>query len=160
MVRPLTNADRELVIDIIKATRFFVPDEIKVAEELIDIYLSQPGQQDYQIVVAEDGKGKVTGYMTYGPTPLTEGTWDLYWIAVSPEVQGQGYGQLLVRYLENEVKKKGGRLVIIETSSQPKYLPTRKFYEKLGYREMARIPDFYRPGDDRVIFGKYLGEKE
>lgn len=160
MVRPLTNADRELVIDIIKATRFFVPDEIKVAEELIDIYLSQPGQQDYQIVVAEDGNGKVTGYMTYGPTPLTEGTWDLYWIAVSPEVQGQGYGQLLVRYLENEVKKKGGRLVMIETSSQPKYLPTRKFYEKLGYREMARIPDFYRPGDDRVIFGKYLGEKE
>ncbi len=160
MVRPLTNADRELVMDIIKATRFFVPDEIKVAEELIDIYLSQPGQQDYQIVVAEDGKGKVTGYMTYGPTPLTEGTWDLYWIAVSPEVQGQGYGQLLVRYLENEVKKKGGRLVMIETSSQPKYLPTRKFYEKLGYREMARIPDFYRPGDDRVIFGKYLGEKE
>lgn len=160
MVRPLTNADRELVMDIIKATRFFVPDEIKVAEELIDIYLSQPGQQDYQIVVAEDGNGKVTGYMTYGPTPLTEGTWDLYWIAVSPEVQGQGYGQLLVRYLENEVKKKGGRLVIIETSSQPKYLPTRKFYEKLGYREMARIPDFYRPGDDRVIFGKYLGEKE
>ncbi|MFA4926226.1 MAG: GNAT family N-acetyltransferase [Candidatus Aminicenantales bacterium] len=160
MVRPLTNTDRERVMDIIRATRFFVPDEIKVAEELIDIYLSQPDQQDYQIVVIEDQSGKVTGYMTYGPTPLTEGTWDLYWIAVSPEVQGQGYGQLLVRYLENEVKKKGGRLVMIETSSQPKYLPTRKFYEKLGYREMARIPDFYRPGDDRVIFGKYLGEKE
>lgn len=160
MVRPLTNTDRERVMDIIRATRFFVPDEIKVAEELIDIYLSQPDQQDYQIVVIEDQSGKVTGYMTYGPTPLTEGTWDLYWIAVSPEVQGQGYGQLLVRYLENEVKKKGGRLVMIETSSQPKYLPTRKFYEKLGYREMARIPDFYRPGDDRVIFGKHLGEKE
>jgi ribosomal protein S18 acetylase RimI-like enzyme len=147
-------------MEIIRATRFFAPDEIKVAEELIDIYLSQPDQQDYQIVVIEDQSGKVTGYMTYGPTPLTEGTWDLYWIAVSPEVQGQGYGQLRVRYLENEVKKKGGRLVMIETSSQPKYLPTRKFYEKLGYREMARIPDFYRPGDDRVIFGKYLGEKE
>jgi len=99
----MTSADRERVIDIIKATRFFVPDEIKVAEELIDIYLSQPDQQDYQIVVIEDPAGKVTGYMTYGPTPLTEGTWDLYWIAVSPEVQGQGYGQLLVRYLENEV---------------------------------------------------------
>lgn len=156
----MTSVDRERVMEIIRATRFFVPDEIKVAEELIDIYLSQPEQQDYQIVVAEDENGKVAGYMTYGPTPLTEGTWDLYWIAVSPEVQGQGYGQLLVRYLENEVKKKGGRLVMIETSSQPKYLPTRKFYEKLGYREMARIPDFYRPGDDRVIFGKYLGEKE
>jgi len=147
-------------MEIIRATRFFLPEEIKVAEELIDIYLNQPDQKDYQIVVAEDENRKVVGYMTYGPTPLTAGTWDLYWIAVSPEVQGRGYGQLLVRYLEKEVKKSKGRLVIIETSSQPKYLPTRKFYEKLGYREMARIPDFYRPGDDRVIFGKYLEEKE
>ncbi|MBP8600721.1 MAG: GNAT family N-acetyltransferase [Candidatus Saccharicenans sp.] len=156
----MTGGDREQVIGLIKATRFFLPDEIKVAEELIDIYLNQPEQQDYKIEVVEDQTGKVAGYITYGPTPLTEGTWDLYWIAVSPEVQSQGYGRLLVRHLEDEVKENGGRLVIIETSSQPKYLPTRKFYEKLGYREMARIPDFYRSGDDRVIFGKYLREKE
>ncbi|HRD01336.1 MAG TPA: GNAT family N-acetyltransferase [Candidatus Saccharicenans sp.] len=160
MLRPMTGGDREQVIGLIKATRFFLPDEIKVAEELIDIYLNQPEQQDYKIEVVEDQTGKVAGYITYGPTPLTEGTWDLYWIAVSPEVQSQGYGRLLVRHLEDEVKENGGRLVIIETSSQPKYLPTRKFYEKLGYREMARIPDFYRSGDDRVIFGKYLREKE
>ncbi len=160
MLRPMTGGDREQVIGLIKATRFFLPDEIKVAEELIDIYLNQPEQQDYKIEVVEDQTGKVAGYITYGPTPLTEGTWDLYWIAVSPEVQSQGYGRLLVRHLEDEVKENGGRLVIIETSSQPKYLPTRKFYEKLGYREMARIPDFYRSGDDRVIFGKYLEEKE
>ena len=160
MLRPMTGGDREQVIGLIKATRFFLPDEIKVAEELIDIYLNQPEQQDYKIEVVEDQTGKVAGYITYGPTPLTEGTWDLYWIAVSPEVQSQGYGRLLVRHLEDEVKKNHGRLVMIETSSQPKYLPTRKFYEKLGYREMARIPDFYRSGDDRVIFGKYLREKE
>jgi len=160
MLQPLPGGDREQVIGLIKATRFFLPDEIKVAEELIDIYLNQPEQQDYKIEVVEDQTGKVAGYITYGPTPLTEGTWDLYWIAVSPEVQSQGYGRLLVRHLEDEVKENGGRLVIIETSSQPKYLPTRKFYEKLGYREMARIPDFYRSGDDRVIFGKYLREKE
>ena len=160
MLRPMTGGDREQVIGLIKATRFFLPDEIKVAEELIDIYLNQPEQQDYKIEGGEDQTGKVAGYITYGPTPLTEGTWDLYWIAVSPEVQSQGYGRLLVRHLEDEVKENGGRLVIIETSSQPKYLPTRKFYEKLGNREMARIPDFYRSGDDRVIFGKYLREKE
>ncbi|MDD8020114.1 MAG: GNAT family N-acetyltransferase [Acidobacteriota bacterium] len=160
MLRPMIDTDREQVVRLIKATHFFLPDEIKVAEELIDIYLNQPDQQDYFIVVVEDEAGRVVGYMTYGPTPLTEGTWDLYWIAVSPEVQGQGYGQLLVHYLENEVRKKDGRLIIIETSSQPKYLPTRKFYQKLGYAEMAHIPDFYRPGDDRVIFGKHLREKE
>lgn len=156
MLRPMVKADRQPVLDLIRATGFFTPEEFKVAEELIDIYLNQPEQRDYFIVVVENEQGRVTGYMTYGPTPLTEGTWDLYWIAVSPSDQGKGYGQQLVRWLEEEVKKRNGRLILIETSSQPKYEPTRKFYEKLGYTEVARVPDFYRPGDDRVIFGKYF----
>lgn len=156
MLRPMVKADRQPVMELIKETGFFTPDEIKVAEELIDIYLNQPEQRDYFIVVVENEEGRVAGYMTYGPTPLTEGTWDLYWIAVSPKEQGKGYGQKLVRWLEEEVRKNGGRLILIETSSQPKYESTRKFYEKLGYAEVARIPDFYRPGDDRVIFGKYF----
>jgi ribosomal protein S18 acetylase RimI-like enzyme len=152
----MVKADRQPVLELIRATGFFTPDEVKVAEELIDIYLQQPDQRDYFIVVVVNEQGRVAGYMTYGPTPLTEGTWDLYWIAVSPADQGKGYGQQLVRWLEEEVRKRKGRLIIIETSSQPKYEPTRKFYEKLGYAEVARIPDFYRPGDDRVIFGKYF----
>lgn len=156
MLRPMVKADRQPVLDLIRATGFFTPEEVQVAEELIDIYLKQPEQRDYFIVVVENEQGRVAGYMTYGPTPLTEGTWDLYWIAVSPSDQGKGYGQQLVRWLEEEVKKRNGRLILIETSSQPKYEPTRKFYEKLGYTEVARIPDFYRPGDDRVIFGKYF----
>ena len=156
MLRPMVDADRQPVLDLIEATNFFTPDEVKVAEELIDIYLKNPAQKDYFIVVIENEQREVAGYMTYGPTPLTEGTWDLYWIAVSPMEQGKGYGQKLVSFLEEEVIRLRGRLIIIETSSQPKYLPTRKFYEKLGYTEIARIPDFYRPGDDRVIFGKYF----
>jgi len=160
MLRPMVRADRQPVLALVEATGFFTHEEIKVAEELIDIYLQNPEQRDYFVVVVEDDRGQVAGYMTYGPTPLTEGTWDLYWIAVSPAHQGQGYGQRLVEFLEEEVIKSGGRLILIETSSQPKYQPTRKFYEKLGYSEIARIPDFYRQGDDRVIFGKYFRSKE
>lgn len=160
MLRPMAKADRQPVLDLIRSTGFFTPGEIQVAEELIDIYLNNPEQRDYYIVVVENERGQVAGYMTYGPTPLTEGTWDLYWIAVAPEAQGRGYGQRLVGWLEDEVKKNKGRLVLIETSSQPKYQPTRRFYEKLGYTEVARIRDFYRPGDDRVIFGKYFLSKE
>ncbi len=160
MLRPMVKADREPVLTLIQATGFFTSEEIKVAEELIDIYLAAPAQSDYLIVVAENDSKKVTGYLTYGPTPLTEGTWDLYWIAVTPDEQGQGYGQAMVNWLEEEVKKKNGRLIVIETSSQPKYEPTRKFYKKLGYNELARIPDFYHQGDDRVIFGKYFRSKE
>ncbi len=160
MLRPMAKDDRESVLELIRATGFFTEAEVQVAAELIDIYLNNPDQRDYHIVVVEDERGKVAGYMTYGPTPLTEGTWDLYWIAVSPEAQGKGYGRQLIIWLEDRVRESGGRLILIETSSQPKYLPTRKFYEKLGYAEIARIPDFYRPGDDRVIFGKYFRSKE
>ncbi|MCR4395783.1 MAG: GNAT family N-acetyltransferase [Candidatus Saccharicenans sp.] len=156
----MARTDRQPVLDLIRSTGFFTAAEFQVAEELIDIYLNNPEQHDYLIVVVENDQGQVAGYMTYGPTPLTEGTWDLYWIAVAPEAQGRGYGQQLVGWLEDEVKRNNGRLVLIETSSQPKYQPTRKFYEKLGYTEIARIRDFYRPGDDRVIFGKYFRSKE
>lgn len=156
MIRPMTPADRGAVLDLIRETGFFRPDEVKVAEELIDITLGHPDQRDYDIVVVEDGEGAVAGYMTWGPTPLAIGTYDLYWMAVSPRAQGRGHGKALVGWLEGRVAELGGRLIVIETSSTPHYEPTRQFYLGLGYRETARIPDFYQSGDDRVIYAKRL----
>jgi len=157
MVRPMTDGDRERVFDIIRSTGMFTPDEIQVANELVDITLDQPGQRDYAVVVVEDENGQVVGYLTYGPTPLTDGTYDLYWMAVSPEAQGRGLGKELVRWLEKQVAEAGGRLILIETSSQPKYEKTRQFYLGLGYEEASRIPDFYRAGDSRITYVKYFG---
>lgn len=157
MIRPMTAADKAPVMDLVRATGFFRPDEVAVAEELIDVYLGQPDQKDYGIVVSLDEAGRAAGYMTYGPTPLTVGTYDLYWMAVDPKAQGRGHGRALVEWLEAYVKDAGGRLIIIETSSVPKYEPTRRFYLGLGYPEVARIPDFYQPGDDRVIYRKVIG---
>lgn len=154
MIRPLTSADRPAVLALIEATGFFRPDEIAVAEELIDITLGRPEQEDYAIVVVTDETGAVAGYMTYGPTPLTRGTYDLYWMAVDPKAQGRGYGRILVEWLEDHVRRAGGRLIVIETSSSEKYEPTRRFYLGLNYTETARIPDFYGPGDGRVIYTK------
>jgi ribosomal protein S18 acetylase RimI-like enzyme len=157
MIRPMSRADRAAVLALIEATGFFRPDEIQVAEELIDVYLDEPGQGDYGVVVVEDGRGVVAGYMTYGPTPLTLGTFDLYWMAVDPKAQGRGHGRALVEWLEDYVRRAEGRLLVIETSSTAKYEPTRRFYLGLKYTEVARIPDFYGPGDDRVIYTKRLG---
>jgi len=157
MIRPMASADRGPVLDLIRETGFFRPDEVQVAEELIDVYLGHPSQKDYDVVVVEDERIGLAGYLTWGPTPLTIGTYDLYWMAVSPKAQGRGHGKALVRWLEDKVASLGGRLIVIETSSTPSYDPTRKFYLGLGYRETARIPDFYQPGDDRVIYTKKLG---
>ena len=157
MIRPMRPQDKAPVLDLIRTTGMFMPGEVVVAEELIDIYLGVPEQKDYRIVVIEDEDRKgVAGYLTWGPTPMAEDAYDLYWMAVATAEQGKGRGKELVRWLEAEVRKLNGRMIIIETSSQPKYHPTRQFYIGLDYKEVARIPDFYKPGDDRVIYAKYF----
>jgi ribosomal protein S18 acetylase RimI-like enzyme len=148
--------DKGPVVGLIRATGFFTDAEVGVAEELIDAYLGKPDQKDYHVVVVENDEKGVAGYMTWGPTPLAEDAYDIYWMAVSPAEQGRGRGKALVRWLEAEVGRRNGRVVIIETSSQPKYHGTRRFYVDLGYKEVARVPDFYRAGDDRVIYAKYF----
>ena len=156
MIRPMEARDKGAVVGLVRATGFFTEAEVGVAEELMDVYLGRPEQQDYHVVVVEDDAKKVAGYMTWGPTPLAEDAYDLYWMAVAPAEQGRGRGKELVRWLEGRVAALGGRQIVIETSSTPHYEPTRKFYLGLGYRETARIPDFYQPGDDRVIYTKRL----
>lgn len=156
MIRPMSAPDKPAVMELILATDMFMPAEVEVAEELIDAYLEEPDQKDYDVVVVEDDKGGVAGYMTWGPTPLAENVYDLYWMAVSPKEQGRGRGKQLVAWLEAKVRSLGGRMIIIETAGQPKYHPTREFYLRLGYTEVARIPDYYKPGDARIIYTKHL----
>jgi len=128
---------------------------VAVAEELIDSYLNDPSGSGYHILVA-DVDSTVTGYICYGPTPLTEGTWDIYWMAVTPEKQGRGIGSALMKSAEKAIVRAKGRLVIIETSSTPAYEKTRNFHLSQGYEIVARIPDFYAPGDDKLILQKRL----
>ncbi|NTU51547.1 MAG: GNAT family N-acetyltransferase [Candidatus Aminicenantes bacterium] len=156
MIRAMEARDRGPVLGLIRATGFFTDAEVGVAEELLDIYLGKPDQKDYHVAVIENGEKGVAGYMTWGPTPLAEDAYDVYWMAVAPSEQGKGRGKELIRWLEDEVRRRDGRVILIETSSQPRYHGTRQFYIDLDYREVARVPDFYRAGDDRVIYAKYF----
>ncbi len=109
----------------------------------------------YHFLVARQD-GQVVGFVCYGPRPLTAYTWDLYWIAVDDAWQGHGIGCRLLREVERRVQMAGGRLLIIETEGCPEYEPTRHFYTTMGYLDEARIHDFYRPGDDLIVFVKHL----
>ena len=140
---------------ILRSTPEFLPREVPVAEELIDAFLTIPEESGYRILVAGTGDG-VAGYVCYGETPLTVGTWDVYWIAVGGNQQGKGIGGALMTATEREIKTSGGRLAVIETSSKPEYNKTRRFYATLGYSEVARIPDYYDIGDNIVILTKRL----
>ncbi len=155
-IRRLQREDKEPIENLLRATDVFSEEEIDVAIELIQICLEDEHQKDYEIFSYVDDEQRVAGYVCIGPTPSTLGTYDLYWIAVSPVLHGTGVGSELLRFAEEHIKAKGGRLLIAETSSTPKYEKTRAFYERKGFERRASIKDYYRPGDDLVIYGKYL----
>jgi ribosomal protein S18 acetylase RimI-like enzyme len=151
----MTHEDKPCIAEILRSAPEFKAFEVAVAEEVIDSYLNDPPGSGYHILVAEIDS-TITGYICYGPTPLTEGTWDIYWEAVAQEKQGQGIGSALMRSAEREIVRAKGRLAIIETSSTPAYEKTRHFHISQGYEVVARIPDFYAPGDDKLILQKRL----
>jgi ribosomal protein S18 acetylase RimI-like enzyme len=152
-LRPLTRTDKPAIMQILKETPEFTSAEIAVAEEVIDSYLRDPKGSEYYTLAA-GVNSSVVGYVCYGPTPLTQGTWDIYWLAVSPKSQGQGIGKSLLAAAEEHIKKARGRMAVIETSSTPHYEKTRQFYRSQGYELAARIVDFYAPGDDKLILRK------
>lgn len=155
-IRPLRREDQEPIERLLRATDVFSEEEIGVAIELVGIYLDDTEQKDYELFTAVDETEAVRGYVCVGPTPATLGTYDLYWIAVTPAEHGKGVGSQLLHFIEEHLKAKGGRMLIAETSSTPKYENTRTFYERKGFVLNARIKDYYKPGDDLIIYGKNL----
>jgi ribosomal protein S18 acetylase RimI-like enzyme len=153
-IRKLAPPDREAVLGILRSDGTFSDDEVTCALELIDLAVSQPGR-DYLVQVCED-EGRIIGYICYGPTPMTLGTWDLYWVATHAQARGRGVARRLVEAMEEELRGGGARVIRLETSQMEAYGAARGLYDRLGYLEVGRITDFYKPGDDLLIFAKHL----
>jgi len=126
-IRPLVEKDRASLLSMLIKTRSFTSAEIDVAMELIDIVLKDQIQKDYQIYCMVDDQDQAIGYICYGPTPITQGTFDLYWIAVDPDFQKQGVGSNLLDFLGKVVKELKGRMILADTSSIPHYEKTQNF---------------------------------
>lgn len=137
----------------------FSADEVDCALELLNIVLDQPEQKDYLVAVVEK-QDKVVGYILYGEVPLTEGNFDIYWIATDPAEHGHGFGRQVLEHAERDMIRRGARMIGLETSSKGNYDRTRLFYENAGYQVESVIRDFYKPGDDRVTYVKRFAAKE
>jgi ribosomal protein S18 acetylase RimI-like enzyme len=158
IIRPLRAADRDGVYKILESAGNFTFDEVSIALELIDEWLEMGeacGYYTYVMESPEDGAG-VLGYVCFGPTPLTESTYDLYWIAVDKSKHRGGVGKRLLKFAEEEIVRRGGSMLLVETSSQETYGGTIQFYERTGYELVGKIEDYYRQGDDKLIFAKRL----
>lgn len=154
----LQASDSEAVGALVAATGFFSPDERLIAIELVDEALARGRASGYEFLFADnpERKHELLGYTCFGPIPATQSSFDLYWIAVSPQAQRQGMGRLLMQESERLAKQQGATRMFVDTAGRAGYAPTRAFYERMGYHVEASISDFYEPGDAKVIYAKSL----
>jgi len=154
-LRGLRAADKDPIGRILRATGVFYEEEVAVGLELADIALTKPAQTDY-IFLCADVEGRLAGYACYGPIPMTDRCYDLYWIAVDPALHGRGVGKALIAGMEKDLRSRGARKVFLDTAGRDAYAPTRKFYEAIGYTVAARLAGFYRADDDKVVYTRDL----
>jgi ribosomal protein S18 acetylase RimI-like enzyme len=155
-IEPALRTDGPSILRITAEAGVFTRSEVICVKELWNEYRSRAEASGYNFVVRRTDNGSVEGYACFGPHSLTQGTYDLYWIAVDREARGQGIGRALLSYVEDEVRVQGGRLLLIETSDTPAYAAARALYESGGYHLEATIRDFYKPGDNLLIFTKTI----
>lgn len=150
-IRKVIQADISDLKSVLDSSELFPSSML---DEMISHYFSDPSSADIWFTATDDGKPVAIGYCA--PERLTEGTYNLYAIAVRKELQGQGIGMAMMNYIEEILRKAGNRILLVETSGKPEFELTRKFYHQCQYVQQAVIPDFYEDGDDKVVFWKKL----
>ncbi|MDO9515465.1 MAG: GNAT family N-acetyltransferase [Syntrophales bacterium] len=154
MIKPITHHDRKKLFSLLKQTGVFNKGEITVAMEIVDLVLAKNDNEDYQTFSYYDTENQFMGYICFGPIPMTDLRYDLYWIAVDRQARGKGVAAELVEFMEKQVARQRGGKIYVDTSSTPLYGAARGFYEKQGYSRLCVLDDFYRKGDSKIIFMK------
>lgn len=142
---------------IAEDTGVFTRDELRAVREMLDAYFHPTPDDDYEFIVYRNGTpDSIAGFACFGPTPLADRVWDLYWICVDRAQQCAGIGSQLLQYVEEDLRTRGARAIYLETSDSAIYQPARDFYEHHGYERVAHFDDFYAPGEGKVIYRKML----
>jgi ribosomal protein S18 acetylase RimI-like enzyme len=153
-IYPSRREEREAIGSVAVSTGVFTREELDTVFELFDGYLNNPSSG--YLFLSASLAGRLAGFACFGPTALAEGAFDYYWLATDASIQKRGVGRALCNAVEQEARNRGGRLIVIWTSGTEEYVPATRLYDRLGYIREGRIRDFYKPGDDLLIFVKYL----
>ena len=152
-MRAITKSDLSDLKEVIDSTELFPAD---LLDEMTEGFFLHPNAPDIWLTKEVNQKPIAVAYCA--PERMTEGTFNLYLIAIHKNFQGQGFGSEIMSYVENHLRNIGARILIVETSSLPDFELTRQFYDKLGYNREAVIKEFYQKGEDKIVFWKKLSE--
>jgi len=154
-----TSTDSLAILEISRSIPLFDTTDVDTIQELWSEFITLGDAESWYHFLALRKDGKLVGFACFGRRPLTEGTFDLYWIAVHNDHHRQGIGEFLLKNIETQVQVRGGHLLIAETAGKPTFEPTRRFYLGSGYELEGRLRDFYAVGDDLCIFTKHFPGK-
>lgn len=155
MIRPVTTEDQDAIIAIADASGLFRGEELEAVAGMLAAHLGGEAGSEHTWITDDDDGPTAVAY--YAPEPFTDGVWNLYLLAVHPDRQGDGRGAALVRHVEADVRTRGARVLLIETSGLPRFERTRAFYLGCGYVQEACIRDYYGEGDHKIVYWKSLG---
>lgn len=150
-IRAVKQADLEALKKVVDSSKLFPSEYL---EEMMLDYFNNVDTNDFWFTYVEDDKPIAIGYCV--PEKLTDGTYNLLSIGVSAHTQRNGIASEMMNYLEQLLKDKGGRILIVETSTDNTQLAARNFYKKMGYTQEAVIRDFWKEGEDKIVFWKKL----
>ncbi len=155
VIEPPRPDENEKLVALAQATGFFDTEEVQAVRELLEDYFAKLDSSEYLWVVYREAPGAPPlGFACYGLASFTDGTYELYWIAVEPRYQSKKIGTALLEYVESDLHRRQARQLYLETSDRPQYTPTRAFYERRGFERAAHFSDYYHVGDGKVIYRK------
>jgi ribosomal protein S18 acetylase RimI-like enzyme len=150
-IRPISKSDLYELKKVVDSSELFPSEYL---DEMISDYLNNSETEDIWFTCLDEEKPVAIGYCT--PEKLTDGTYNLLALGVLHEAQRKGIAQKMMAYIEQLLKEKTGRLLIVETSSDHAQIGARKFYQKMGYKQVAVIEDFWKDGEDKIVFLEHL----
>jgi ribosomal protein S18 acetylase RimI-like enzyme len=153
----ISVADRKRIEEILRSTEFFYEFEIKIALEIADEAISKGMDESGYYWLTIKDNDELVAFSNYGKDDFSTHSWDLYWIAVDHNSRHKNLGSALLKAVEDDVRKRGGKILWIDTSGRPLYAATEGFYVKNGYKLQASLKDYYAPGDPKQIYSKVLG---
>jgi GNAT superfamily N-acetyltransferase len=152
----IMSGDRKNIEEILRSSGFFYEFVIETALEIADETLAKGSEASGYYWLKVTDEGGVIAFANYGKNAFSTHSWDLYWIAVHQNSRNKKLGTVMLKAIEDDVKKLGGKILWIETSGRPLYASTEGFYRKNGYKLQASLTDFYGPGDPKQIYSRVL----
>lgn len=155
-IRDIKAYDRGKLYEMMQQDKKYNTKQMVVILHRIDHFLFDPDQIIYRVIIAENENKKVIGCAVFGQDPQSKNSYQIYDIIESSQSNNGEILFSLLQYIENQLIKLKGRIVITEISSHFRYKNEYDVYLEQNYVLTSRISNFYSIGEDKLIFTKML----